>query len=136
MAAPLFPPASLRTMRMLGEANLPHTCQIRANTNGGRVGGVASESWADLGAPVSCLVRVSGRPTEQLTRDQMSNSTQYEVVLPITVTTVTRKHRLLVSGEFEGVAWSLLLAVEGPRGPKLAQVMRRYLCTVVSGAGA
>lgn len=133
---PLFPDSAVQTMRAVHEANLPHTCQIKAAALGGRVGGVASETWADVGAPISCRVSIAGGAGEQLTRDQLSNVSRYEVVLPVTVTTITRKNRLQVSGDFNGIAWSMLLKIDGPVGPKLAQVMRRYLCSVVSGEGA
>jgi CRISPR/Cas system-associated exonuclease Cas4 (RecB family) len=133
---PMFPDAAIATMRAVQEANLPHSCQIKAQTLGARTGGVASETWNNVGAPVACRARVQGSPFEQLTADQLRNTTRYEVVLPISVTEVTRKHRLEVTGEFAGVTWTLLLQVEGPLGPKLAQTMRRYLCSPISGNGA
>jgi hypothetical protein len=132
----LFSDAAIATMRAVQEANLPHTCQIKAQAAGARVGGVLSDNWQDVGVPVKCRVRVQGSPFEQLTSDQLKNGTRYEVVLPVTVIVVTRKHRLEVTGDFAGVAWTILLQVEGPLGPKLAQAMRRYLCSPVSGNGA
>jgi hypothetical protein len=136
MGSPLFNTAAIAQMRVVQEANLPHVCQIMALALGGRVGGVAAETWNAAGAPFACRVRIQGAPFASLSADQLRSATRYEVVVPITVTTITRKHRLQVSGSLEGVDWSLLLQVEGPLGPKLAQTMRRYLCSVVSGDGA
>lgn len=136
MTAPLFHDAAIKQMRQIQEGNLPHTCQVKAVALGARVGGVAPETESNVGAPFNCLVRVAGSAAELLSADQLKNAARYEVVVPISVTSITRKHRLAVSGNFEGVAWSMTLEVIGPLGPKLAQVMRRYLCTPISGTGA
>jgi hypothetical protein len=133
--SPLFSGAAVATMRAVQEANLPHSCQIQAAALGGRQGGVATATWANVGDVVPCRVRVAGMG-EVLSADQLKNVSRYDVTLPITVLTVTRKNRLVVSGSFEGVDWTMTLAIEGPIGPKLAQSMRRYLCTPISGEGA
>lgn len=132
----LFPEGSVQSFRAINEANLPHVCQVRALALGGRSGGVASETWSDVDAPFACRVRAQGAPVDTLSADQLRKATGYVVVVPVSVTSITRKHRLLVTGSLEGVDWSLLLQVVGPIGPKLAQTMRRYLCSVVSGDGA
>lgn len=136
MATPLISEPARAQMRAIQEANMPHTCQVVAVGLGGRVGGVAAETPANVGAPFSCRVAVAGTATEALTADQLRNATRYEVTVPLAVTSITPAHRLNVSGNLDGVAWAMTLEVVGPIGPKLAQSVRRYLCAPLSGVGA
>lgn len=136
MVGPLFSDPAKAQMRAVLEANMPHTAQVVAVNLGARIGGVASETPANVGAPFNCKVSVAGTASELLTADQLRNATRYEVMVPLSVTTITPRHRLAVSGNLDGVAWNLTLEVVGPIGPKLAQTVRRYLCVPLSGVGA
>lgn len=135
MSSALFPDSAVATLRQINEANLPHTCQLMAQTPGARQGGVLVEDFTASGQPFACRVRAAGS-SEQLNADQLKNTSKFVVYVPVAITTITREHRLAVSGSLVNVLWAMTLKVEAPLGPKLVQTMRRYLCSVVDGDGA
>jgi hypothetical protein len=113
MGSPLFNTPRSRTMRACRKP----ICRTCARSRHSRS---AACWWRRRGdverrrrAVCKCRVRVQGSPFEQLSADQLRTATRYEVVLPITVTTITRKHRLQVSGDFAGVDWTPAAAGRG-----------------------
>ena len=122
MGTLLIPAAALAQLRVLNEANLPHSCQVQQATVTKGDGGTHTEAWATVRTYDARLTPVSR--TEEVIAEAPTDVALWRVVLPAGAD-VTNVNRLIVSGvDAAGEQFTKTLDVLSVAGPRVTEMMR------------
>lgn len=129
----LFSSGFQAILRRVSEAHMDHTGQVQRNVTIRPDGGGYIGTWLPAGLPLHCRLTMGSSAAGRTVAEQPEPASEGRLVTPAGAD-VQELDRVLVTGRTRGVTWARLVTIDRVVAPRLGDVHRVCLCSLVAAA--